>query len=85
VQNIVAFLSSPLMHKNEYRPPDRSRKQRFLTEDDVKKGKKSKWTELEITGELFIIFFCLKRLFRTRACPEPSTVESSSPYCSLFE
>lgn len=46
----MAFLSSPLMHKNEYRPPDRSRKQRFLTEDDVKKGKKSKWTELEITG-----------------------------------
>ena len=49
------------MHKNEYRPPDRSRKQRFLTEDEIKKGKKSKWTELEITGEVFILLFALKK------------------------
>lgn len=38
------------MHKNEYRPPDRSRKQRFLTQDEIEQGKKARWTELEITG-----------------------------------
>jgi len=38
------------MHKNEYRPPDRSRKQRFLTQEEIENGKKGKWTELEITG-----------------------------------
>ena len=38
------------MHKNDYRPPDRSRKQRFLTQDEIEKGKKARWTELEITG-----------------------------------
>jgi len=38
------------MHKNDYRPPDRSRKQRFLTPEEIEKGKKGKWTELEITG-----------------------------------
>ena len=41
------------MHKNDYRPPDRSRKQRFLTPEEIEKGKKGKWTELEITGKLF--------------------------------
>ena len=46
------------MHKNDYRPPDRSRKQRFLTQEEIEKGKKGKWTELEITGKLFrMIFF----------------------------
>ena len=40
------------MHKNEYRPPDRSRKQRFLTQEEIENGKKGKWTELEITGKL---------------------------------
>ena len=39
------------MHKNEYRPPDRSRKQRFLTQEEIENGKKGKWTELEITGK----------------------------------
>ena len=38
------------MHKNDYRPPDRSRKQRFLTTEEIQQGKKGKWTELEITG-----------------------------------
>ena len=45
------------MHKNDYRPPDRSRKQRFLTQEEIEKGKKGKWTELEITGKLFRMNF----------------------------
>ena len=42
------------MHKNDYRPPDRSRKQRFLTQDEIEKGKKARWTELEITGNFLV-------------------------------
>ena len=55
------------MHKNDYRPPDRSRKQRFLTQEEIEKGKKGKWTELEITGKLFRIFFLMVHpLYRDR-------------------
>ena len=63
------------MHKNEYRPPDRSRKQRFLTQEEIESGKKGKWTELEITGKFYDISSKFYKLFRTSASIESGPME----------